>query len=154
MRSDAEIMARMEEVGSEDFFGTQQSDLMDYLPFSLVKPFLKDDVTEEKWKEFEKSRKPESIKAQIADYMTFALGKAHDHRGLSAIRSVDHFKAWTWMLEEDSKIDWSLSGQYGCGVLKQIIDLYQIEVEFGQDFILMAAGEPCSEDCEDGCGRR
>ena len=41
MRTQEEILARFEK--ADDFFGTQQSDLLSYMEFEFAKPFLKED---------------------------------------------------------------------------------------------------------------
>jgi len=41
MRTQQEILARFEK--ADDFFGTQQGDLISYMEFEFAKPFLKED---------------------------------------------------------------------------------------------------------------
>src|SRR5437868_5847572 len=99
MRTKEEILARVRSVS--DLFGTQVADLVEYLPFEAAKEFLNDDYKrkveagEEKW---EMRSDP---KAEILDYLEFAYGKAEDQRGLSAGRSMLHFKTWIW-LDDDT----------------------------------------------------
>lgn len=37
----------------------------------------------------------------MLDYMEFAWDKANNGRGISAMRSMHHYMAWTWMLGDD-----------------------------------------------------
>lgn len=94
-RTVGEILAEIERVQAEDIFGAATSDLVQALPFQSAKPFLKDGVTEEQWKQ---STEPAQ---EIRDYMGFAWGKANDCRGLSASRSIDHMRAWLWLDGKD-----------------------------------------------------
>lgn len=103
MRTDAEILAHIAAVESDDFFGFIRGDLISYLPFESAKPFLKDDVTPKDWKERPRDR--ESVIAQIEAYMPFAWDKANNRRGLSAGRSINHMQAWLWMLGEETAAD-------------------------------------------------
>lgn len=98
MRTQEEILARFEK--SDDFFGTQKGDLLSYMEFEFAKPYLKEDYVkkvesgEEKW---EVSTDP---KKEILEYLDFAYEKAEDERGLSAGRSMLHFKTWIWLDDE------------------------------------------------------
>uniref|UniRef100_A0AB74UH30 Uncharacterized protein n=1 Tax=Caulobacter phage BL57 TaxID=3348355 RepID=A0AB74UH30_9VIRU len=100
-RSTADIVARIQELDGDvtDFFGFQSGDLIAYLPFEDAKPFLNDTAKPEVWTP--NVNTPEAIKQQIHDYMEFAWDKANNRRGLSAGRSLDHMKAWLWLLGED-----------------------------------------------------
>jgi len=98
MRTQAEILERFEK--ADDFFGTQKGDLISYMEFENAKPHLKEDYVkkiengEEKW---EVSNDP---KKEILEYLDFAYDKAEDERGLSAGRSMLHFKTWIWLDDE------------------------------------------------------
>ncbi len=99
MKTQDEIVERMEQVKDNDFFGFQQSDLMDYLDYDHSKPFLKDDTTKEQWEEFAVETKTPT--EAIKDYMPFAWEKANNCRGLSASRSIEHMTAWLWLDGKD-----------------------------------------------------
>ncbi|AFU87414.1 hypothetical protein CcrSwift_gp244 [Caulobacter phage CcrSwift] len=101
-RSTADIIARIKvlEEDPTDFFGFQANDLVCYLPFEAAKPWLNENATPEVWTP--NVNTPEAIKQVILDYMEFAWDKANNRRGLSAGRSLDHMKAWLWMLDEDA----------------------------------------------------
>lgn len=99
-RTSEDIVARIKEIGPEDFFGWEGSDLVAYLPFDMAKQFLKDDATAEQWAEDDRPTTRESVVAEIVDYMPFAWEKANDQRGISANRSISHMRAWTWLLDD------------------------------------------------------
>lgn len=92
MRTQQEILDRIEEVKNDDLFGTQRQDLIVYLTFDNAKPFLVDGVTADQWPEENKS--PKEI---MIEYMPFAWDKANDKRGLSALRSMEHYTSWLWL---------------------------------------------------------
>ncbi len=129
-RTDAEIIARMEAVKANDFFGTISGDLMEYLGYEAAKPFLKEGVTLEQFTEagLGKPRDRDSIVGQIKQYMGFAWDKANNCRGLSAGRSLNHMQAWLWMLGEDAAADaldhYTL---YGKPQLRAICERYGID---------------------------
>ena len=96
-RTPDEIVARIEVVKSDDWLGTQQVDLIHYLPFDAAKRFLKEGVTKAEWD----SRGVTSPMQEACEYMEFAWGKANNCRGISAGRSVDHFRSWLWLMGTD-----------------------------------------------------
>jgi hypothetical protein len=124
-RTSEEILARLKEIEGSDFFGFQRSDLIDYLPFNEARPFLKEGVTADQWAQVMKSRDAESIKARMLEYMPFAWDKANNCRGLSAARSVEHMKAWLWLLNDPlgDRLD-DLYQHYGKPCLRAICENY------------------------------
>jgi hypothetical protein len=96
-RTQEEILARMEQVKNDDIFGTQRSDLIDYLTYENAAQFLKDGVTAEQWDGREKF----SPRERMTSYMDFAWEKAIDKRGLSAMRSMQHYTIWLWLDGDD-----------------------------------------------------
>lgn len=153
MRSTAEILARIEFVKPVDFFGTITNDLLFVLPFEDAKPFLKDEVAPEQWKPH--SQEQDAVKARMLDYLDFAFEKAEDHRGLSASRSIDHMRAWLWLLGDDEMLAYADNPDnfcnYGAPILKYIADKYGYGKPLSDRVERMARGEPCSPDCQDGC---
>lgn len=101
MRTDTEILERMETVKENDSLGFQRSDLINFLSFEAAKPFLKDGVTEEEWKKVMQSKERDAVLKTIKGYMSFAWDKANNYRGLSAGRSINHFISWIWMIDEE-----------------------------------------------------
>lgn len=110
LRSHQEIVERLKEIGPHDFFGFESSDLLVYLPWDKAKPFLKEDANESEWRtKYPVFTAP--LKAAL-EYMPFAWEKANGCRGLSAMRSLDHCKAWLWM------------AGYGGTLIKDLFDDY------------------------------
>lgn len=104
MKTQDEILSRIAEVkeNGEDFFGATRGDLIDFLTFENAKPFLIDGMTEEEWSKSMKTADEESIKIAATSYLPFAWEKANNCRGLSASRSIDHMKAYAWMLGDEA----------------------------------------------------
>ena len=103
MRTDKEILDRIETLKHRDWLGTQTGDLASRLTFEAARPLLKDDATSDGWEVLPRDR--ESVKAEMLDYMPFAWDKANSRRGISAGRSLDHMSAWLWLLGEDAAVD-------------------------------------------------
>lgn len=99
MRTDQEILDRIQEVIHNDWLGTQRSDLISCLPFDTAKPFLNEDVESDAWEV--ESRDRDAVLARMLDYMPFAWEKANRGRGISAGRSMDHYTSWVWLLGDE-----------------------------------------------------
>lgn len=144
-------------VASDSFFGFDRQVYATYLTFDQAKPLLKPDVKKEDWG---RARSLSKVEADMKSYMIFAIGKACDHRGISANRSVEKMQAYTAILELENQIDWERYRNYGAPILKQICDLmgwqelYTTQlVEWDREpFARMAEGKKCRDDCEEGCG--
>lgn len=129
VRTQEEIKKRFKE--ADDMFGTQQNDLIDYMTFETAKEFLKDEYVkdiESGQKKWDQSVNP---KKEILNYLDFAYGKAENERGLSAGRSMLHFKTWIWL--DDDKLYNELENQidnyygYGIPVLDKISNHYNFK---------------------------
>lgn len=101
MRSDEEIHARIEVQKKTDFFGFGVGDLIMRLPFSEAQQYLKDGAPEEDFPQL--SRDPDEVRREAIEYMPFAWEKANNGRGLSAGRSLQHFKVWLWLAGFDDE---------------------------------------------------
>jgi len=105
-KTEAQIVARMNELqgGPGDFFGFQMDDLMEYISFEAAAPFIKDDAKADGQLKLKWDMKPateEQLRTTIRNYLGFAWEKANNCRGISAGRSIDHFRAWLWLLGEE-----------------------------------------------------
>lgn len=144
MRTDDEILARIEAIKEQDFFGFKTGDLVCRLPFEKAKPFLKDDATPEQWGD-QRPLDPESIKAEMLDYMAFAWDKANNCRGISAGRSIDHMSVWLWLMDRDAAAEQILDyDQYGKPQLRAICE------EFGWDWRQWDDGSWKNDEMSDG----
>jgi hypothetical protein len=153
MRINKEIINKIKQ-HENDMFGFIADDLVIYLPFDKARQFLDRDYIEDvevKNKKYEQQSQDKVI-GVIRDYMNFALMKAEDHRSLSATRSIEHFKAWVWLLGDEDKIDWDNYRNYGVPILKQICQLYKITFPVDNSCLLnMSLGKKCRKDCDEGC---
>lgn len=159
IRSTEQIVARIEEVKDNDLFGAEVSNLVVHLPYEQAKPFLNDQVTKEGFEEV--AANSVDIRGAAVDYLTFAIGKIVQHRGLSAGRSVNHFSAWLWLLfpdEEFARFEGAAYENYGAPQVKVAAELLGAEdawaaaVSEHDELAPMAAGEPCRPGCDEGCG--
>ena len=155
MRSIKEILEKAEHHEGE-LFGFISSDLMGYLDFKNAIPFLKEEYVNSvrKGKEKWKPEKQQNVIREMKKYMEFALGKALDHRGLSASRSIEHYKVWVWLLGDGDyeKIAWDDYRNYGMPILRQICEKYNFTFPTNDKMAMrMSEGELCTEDCEEGC---
>ncbi|MEV4271971.1 hypothetical protein [Micromonospora aurantiaca (nom. illeg.)] len=105
---------------------------------------------------------PEQLEQTAREYLTFAIGKAVDHRGISACRSVDKLREYAWLLGRDDVVQAMEDAeyeQYGVPKLKAFATglgwPWPAEGDGSQEKALarMSEGLPCAEDCYDGCGR-
>ena len=159
MRADSEILVRIEKVRSNDLFGVEKSNLIEALSFDAAKPFLKDDYQieseREGWENQRISTK-DSLVAAMNNYFEFAVEKAEHHRGLSASRSISHFKAWLWLLMDDDLVAFAENDEnhtnYGVPILNAISKKYGFKESEEEWFSNMAQGKPCYDGCSEGCG--
>lgn len=161
MRTTAEIITRIEAVQrGGDFFGTQTNDLLAALDFEHAKSYLREGVTAEQWAEAMVATEG-GIRDAAAGYLEFAVGKALNHRGISASRSVDHFRAWVFLLGTDEQLAQLESTEYEqYGVPQLAVAAEILEIPMTWDALLaaspelanMAKGEPCEPGCDSGCG--
>lgn len=99
MRTNEEIVARIEKLSPRDMFGFDTQDLVLALDYEHAKPYLRDDVKPGDWNPQPRDR--DAVVAQMLAYMPFAWGKANDCRGLSAGRSIAHYMSWIWLAGDD-----------------------------------------------------
>jgi len=134
VRSQEEIVEQIHHLNDneDDFFGHKRSDLLGYLDFEHAKQFLKPEATKDQWDFIPSDR--ESILKQMEEYMSFAWDKANNCRGLSAARSMDHYTAWIWMLNDDEHFDELDEYQfYGKDNLRKICDHYGWNADLWDD---------------------
>lgn len=96
MRTQDDIVTRLEARKPNDFFGFEWQEYIWFLDFEHAKPYLKDSVVECDWEVEIKT--PKEI---MIDYMEFAWEKANGCRGISAWRSLAHYTAWLWLDGDD-----------------------------------------------------
>ena len=113
MRTQDEIVKRIEARRNNDPLCFEVNEYIDYLDFNHARQFLKDSVTEQDWQEA--VAKISVPVERMRDYMEFAWGKANNCRGISANRSIMHCIAWLWLAEEDEllmQVEDEFNGNY------------------------------------------
>jgi len=162
IRTPAEITARIEEIKGEDFLGFRSQVLVASLPFEEAQAggWPAEGVTAERWAEFVHVTEEEITKAAI-DYLEFAFGKAEDHRGISANRSVEKMGEFAWLLCRDdveSAMEQADYAQYGVPVLVAFAESFSDESRAiwatvkNEGLERMAVGLSCEPNCYEGCG--
>lgn len=129
IRTQEEILERFNQV--DDILDIQKNDLAAYLSFENVKPFLTEEDVEKVENGDEKWEQSTDPKEDILDYLEFAYEKAENERGLSAYRSMLHFKTWIWLDNEEfyNEIIDMLDNhtEYGIPALDKIAEHYDWE---------------------------
>lgn len=159
MRTPDEIATQMKAIEKDDFLGFGREVLMSYLPWSHIQPFLKEGVTEDQWTA--ESRSP--VEAGV-DYLKFAIGKALDHRGISAGRSVEKLRQYAWLAEREDVVqamDDAAYENYGVPKLMAFGSGFDVPTEWAipahdaarQALLNMSKGLPCTPNCMEGCGQ-
>ena len=99
MRTQEEIVTRIQERFEVDTFGFEVYEYIKALDYKHAKPYLKPEVTKSMWKPLFKTDK--DVRNKMINYMPFAWEKANSSRGISAYRSICHYTAWLWLLGEE-----------------------------------------------------
>jgi hypothetical protein len=133
-RSQEQIVAKIERIKNNDFFGFKTIDLIGYLDYDHARQYLKKEYTRDDWMPNPTDR--DSILKQIEEYMPFAWDKANNLRGISAGRSMAHFTIWVWMLGDEDRFDDLEDYQYyGKDNLRKICDVYGWDADQWDDGI-------------------
>lgn len=157
MKTVDEILERINYLGAEtyrDLFGAARGDLVVFLPYEHAKPFLLDGTTPAQWQPKELTE--EAVHQAVREYLDFAFHKAEDHRGLSASRSIDHMRAWFWLLGDEEFLVYADSDNnfqnYGVPILMKAAEKVGFPtVNLSEALQRMGRGEPCRGGCEEGC---
>lgn len=105
IRTIDEIKQKIEEGFKTDVFGFGKHDIAEALPFEdvkdiLLQEFLSRPDAKELW-EKDRLKTKEDVLRKMRDYLDFAWEKANNGRGLSADRSIQHYIAWSWLIDEE-----------------------------------------------------
>lgn len=129
MRTQAEIIERVKASKGNDFFGFESADYLNALTKesaeSLRGILLKADADLSDWNQVFKT--DEDIRRQCIEYMDFAWEKANNCRGLSAARSMSHYKVWLWLLGENGFDDLEQYEHYGKDNLARICRFFDLD---------------------------
>lgn len=154
MKTVEEIVKRCHASNPDDPFGFGFEVLSGFLTFEEARPLLKVGATGEGWESCPLTS--DSVKAAMRTYMEFAWGKARDHRGLSASRSIVKMKSFIWLLGDENtlcKVNVAGYARYGAPKLAVICETYGFPIPSGDDVANMIAGKACCPYCEEGCGQ-
>jgi hypothetical protein len=131
IRTEKEILDKFNTVS--DLFSIQKKDLLDFLPFDIVKPFLEDEYVKKVESGEEHWGTNISPKSRILEYLPFAYEKAEGLKGMSAARCLLHFKSWIWLDNNDfyNQISHDLDNyqNYGIDVINRIANFYGYKCE-------------------------
>lgn len=163
MRSQEEIVAYIEKAKSgaphQIFYVFTVEALLGFLEFKHAEKagLLKEGVGPEEWEEVRTPLTKVTVLTEMEKYMKFAIGKAENHRGISANRSIEKMESWIWLLGDDDFLD-VLKGtgyaQYGVPQLLAICEEYDFPYPIEQTwFQNMSVGQPCHFHCDEGCGK-
>jgi hypothetical protein len=155
-RTQDEIRARFD--AADDFFGFAAEVLADSMTADTIRQINPNAQLPEDWAP--KSR--EQLETAAREYLTFAIEKALNHRGISAERSVVKLREFAWLLGRDDVVeamDAADYPQYGVPKVKAFADgmgwpflsfaeEYERAALFG-----MSNGDLCRDDCAEGCGQ-
>lgn len=107
MRSQDEIVARINERKDGDFLGFETSEYINALDYEHAKPFLNDGVTSETWDRRDGALlSDDAVVKEMREYVDFAYEKINGERGISANRTVMHYIAWLWLIGADELLSW------------------------------------------------
>lgn len=130
MKTQEEIVKRIEERKPGDVFGFEVDEYFIYLDYEHAKPYLVEEAVAKEWDEATPDLTRESIVSRMKDYMPFAVEKANNRRGLSAQRSIMHYLAWIWLAGDDDLLKSILEdyhdrySSYGKSILEKIRKFY------------------------------
>jgi len=164
MRTQEEIVKQIDERSSGDFLGFEVDEYILFLDYEHAKPLIKKGTTKKQWDEGTLDGRgtptDDALRATMRQYLDFAVEKIINHRGISADRSVGHYRAWFWLLGDDEMVEFiddrDNYPQYGAPVIAEAHRRLGVTLPDNEDFRRMARGEPCTR-CRDGegwgCGR-
>lgn len=118
---------------TSDLMATEATDMAAFLDWEHGEQFAKDDVTEEEWEADRVPATREEITKRMQDYLEFALRKAAGERGLSAMRSLAHYRAWIWLYGDEelfAEYEKRREGytQYGIPTLLWVAETFNLEL--------------------------
>ena len=107
IRTAEEIKNKIKDGFSTDVMGWFSIyDIMTALPFEevvdeLSLEFLQQRNAKEVWEEEVRLKTREDVIRVMKNYLEFAWDKANNERGLSADRSIHHYIAWAWLIDDE-----------------------------------------------------
>lgn len=156
-RTQDEILTRINYLAdnsdSQDFLGFRQEVLIGALDLEHLNVLAAargaDEIPATSYKS------SDEVQAALS-YLEFAWGKAADHRGISAGRSVQKLAEWAWLFGMDAVVLQMTEGpyqNYGAPALKVFAEAMGQEPPTSEALVNMMQGLPCRPDCNEGCGQ-
>lgn len=133
MKTLTEILVRYREPSGpfDDLMDFNTDDLLQFMPYEIASEFLKDTAASEDWDNFYRPLSKENVITQMREYMPFAWEKCTGERGISSTRSIAHYHAWLWILEDKEALEFLLDEDnypcFGAPILKYICDKYSFD---------------------------
>jgi hypothetical protein len=155
MRTQDEVLTRFREAeaSGDDFFGFAREVLGEAMTLETLRAALPSAKELPEWEPADEAE----LSAEARSYLHFAIEKMQNHRGISAARSVDKLREYAWLLGRDDVVTAMDKAEYeNYGAPK--VYAYAVGMGWADDWPVdaelarMAAGLPCSTDCESGCG--
>lgn len=157
LRTENEIKEFYLKHKKDDFLGFRAEVLVPYLSFENAKEFLTKEAKKRSWEKNRFKLTEAAVKKSLATYLEFAFGKALDHRGISAERSIEKLSCWLWVLGDEELYNFAQNDEnypnYGMPILKRIAEKYELPIPEHSMVKRMAKGLPCVEGCTQGCGK-
>jgi hypothetical protein len=152
-RTQEEILGRFRDVAAGDMFGFRREVLCDAMDAPTFRIAVGPESTiPDDWEPLAGAE----LENTARGYLTFAIGKILDHRGISAERSVAKLAEYAWLMGRDDVVAAMRTVAYPqYGAPKVLAFAAGMGWEWPHDDVAlerMAAGEPCSDDCDAGCG--
>lgn len=132
MRTQKEIIDRFNSVSGDDYLGFETCVLAEWLTYESVKELgvLVEGTTEKEWDKLYKEPTYENVLKRMKDYISFAYDKARGHRGISAYRSLAHYKSWVWLLDDGFSEEFDRMVErytgYGIPILDKLNERYNL----------------------------
>lgn len=129
MRTQAEILARIKATQPNDMLGFEWQEYLGALTKESIETLrgglLRSDADMSEWDPWFKT--DEDIRKHCIGYMDFAWEKANSCRGISASRTMSHYKAWLWLLGENGFGDLQDYKHYGKDNLVRICKFFDLD---------------------------
>ena len=128
MRTQQEILERWVAC-EDDFLGFETGEYVRALPSEALEPHRGGRIQEDAdlLSHIPDLNNGDALAKQMHEYMDFAWEKANGCRGISASRSMSHYKAWLWMVGEDQFEDIERYQFYGKDELVRICEFLGLD---------------------------
>ena len=102
MRTSDEIVFRILLLEGADLLEFESSVLVGFLPENRLMDVSLSLKKEATWEHTPPTE--EAVKKAMRAYFDFAMQKCKGERGISASRSISHYRAWVWLLKDEEAL--------------------------------------------------